>query len=421
MKNILLISNSLGLGGTEKTLQIYAKYLNKKKFNVFVCGFFSGGEREKLIKPHVKKIFLAQGNVEKIKKFIAQNKIEIVYFLSTDFSGKTPTFFKTLELFRFLKNQTLKQVQDNTDVDCHAELGSASSNQPIKVIETSQFAVWNPQIDALLDKKLFVSRTCLQKYFWKNKFKIKKNLSQPKTNFIQHKSKQVDEADKYNFLYNPLDIAEMKKHTISKKEIADLKNKLGIKPNEIVLGRIGRPDPWKWDSLTIKVAQELKKRKIPFKFIVRSAPKKIINQINNSFFYKSLKKHFIFLPLTPDEKEICKTYQTLDIYVHFSFIGETFGCALAEAMFFKKPIITSETDYKKWWIPYDRDNAQTEIVENNKNGYVENNVKKIADLIIKLSSNKKLYKKIGESNYKKSTTVFNAKNLVKKLGRYLIN
>ena len=37
--------NQLGIGGTEKTIQIFAKYLDRTRFEVFACGLLGGGHR----------------------------------------------------------------------------------------------------------------------------------------------------------------------------------------------------------------------------------------------------------------------------------------------------------------------------------------------------------------------------------------
>jgi glycosyltransferase involved in cell wall biosynthesis len=42
---VLHVCNQLGLGGTEKTLQTFCKYLDKSRFEVFACGRLSGGVR----------------------------------------------------------------------------------------------------------------------------------------------------------------------------------------------------------------------------------------------------------------------------------------------------------------------------------------------------------------------------------------
>ncbi len=42
---VLHVCNQLGIGGTEKTLQIFCQYLDKSKFEVFACGREGGGLR----------------------------------------------------------------------------------------------------------------------------------------------------------------------------------------------------------------------------------------------------------------------------------------------------------------------------------------------------------------------------------------
>ena len=42
---VLLACNQLGIGGTEKTMQIFSKYLDRARFEVFACGLRDGGIR----------------------------------------------------------------------------------------------------------------------------------------------------------------------------------------------------------------------------------------------------------------------------------------------------------------------------------------------------------------------------------------
>jgi len=42
---VLQACNQLGIGGTEKTLQTFSKYLDKSRFEVFACGLLAGGPR----------------------------------------------------------------------------------------------------------------------------------------------------------------------------------------------------------------------------------------------------------------------------------------------------------------------------------------------------------------------------------------
>ena len=42
---VLQACNQLGIGGTEKTIQVFSKYLDRSKFDVFACGLGAGGPR----------------------------------------------------------------------------------------------------------------------------------------------------------------------------------------------------------------------------------------------------------------------------------------------------------------------------------------------------------------------------------------
>lgn len=47
---VLLACNQLGIGGTEKTIQTFAKYLDRSRFEVFACGLHAGGIRAEELK-----------------------------------------------------------------------------------------------------------------------------------------------------------------------------------------------------------------------------------------------------------------------------------------------------------------------------------------------------------------------------------
>lgn len=40
---VLQACNQLAIGGTEKTLQVFSKYLDRSRFEVYACGLKSGG------------------------------------------------------------------------------------------------------------------------------------------------------------------------------------------------------------------------------------------------------------------------------------------------------------------------------------------------------------------------------------------
>lgn len=369
--NILEISNIFGLGGTEKTLQIYCKHLNKEKFNIFACGFMGSGPREKNIKRYVKKIIIVNGDENKLISFVEENKIDIVHWHSILRDRRT--MYKVIKFLEYCKRNK------------------------IKVIETSQFTYFDNRIDNLLYKKIFVSKANLIKFYYKY-------------------GKKIKNKDEYALIYNPLDFKELEEAKLSKYEISKFKAKLGIKDYDFVIGKMGRADIWKWSDEIIDVVPNLIKEIPNLKVVIRALPSQKLSKIKST----KLEKYFILLPETSNEKELYATYQILDLLVHTSRIGECNSVAINEMMFFGKPVITNSTDFMQFTI-FDRDNGQVELIENGKNGFIANSVKEIAKKIIYLRNNKNVYDVISKENTRKAKELFDIENIIKIFDNVILN
>lgn len=368
-KNILEICNQLWIWWTEKTLQIFCKYINKTKYNVFTCWIFSWWIRELIIKDLVSDILVANWDIEEIKKFVIQNNIDLVHWHSIT-QNPWVQFDKSIELLKFFKSRN------------------------IKIIETSPFSLYNEQIDNLLDIKLFVSKTSLIKFFYKFWTKIK-------------------DKSKYSYLYNPLDIDELEKFRLTKIEKINLREQYGISKDDFVIWKVWRANLWKWDDIIIDIIPKLIKEIKNLKVIIRAIP-----EIKKKKILKMwLEKYFIFLPESVMEKDITDTYQLMDIMVHTSRIGESFWIALVEWMFFGLPIITKSTDFTKYTI-FDRDNSQVEIVNDSENWYIENSINWVINKVIKLYKNKDLLENISKTNINYSINLFNSNKLAKELENF---
>ncbi|PIY94082.1 MAG: hypothetical protein COY68_03620 [Candidatus Levybacteria bacterium CG_4_10_14_0_8_um_filter_35_23] len=375
MINILEITNNFGLGGTEKTMQTYCKYLDKKKFNVYACGFLGGGPREKYIKDHVINILVANGDSKKTINFIKENKIKIFHYHN---------IIRTKNIRNLDKGKLIKVL-------------AFCKENNIKIIETSAFSLFDEDIDCFIDFKLFVSKTNIVKYIWKY-------------------NEKVINLNNYSYLYNPIDIDELKKYKLSKAEIVKVKEKYGIKPQNFVVGKLGRADIWKWSDEIIDVVPYLIKEIPNLKIVIRALPKQKLSKIRKM----KIENYFILLPETSSEKKIAETDQVMDIMLHTSRIGETFGVAIAEGMFFGIPIVTISTDFMQFTL-FDRDNAQIEVVENDKNGFVENSIKKMADKIIYLKKNISVLNLVSKENTKKSVELFGAENIIKSFENMILD
>jgi glycosyltransferase involved in cell wall biosynthesis len=368
--NILEITHDLGIGGTQKTMQLYCRYLNKNKFNVYACGFLHGGPREKNINKYVKDLLLAKGNEEKVIEFIKKNNIEIFHFHGL-FRNKTT--IKLLKVLKFCKENN------------------------IKTIETSPFSLFDKEVDDLIDIRLFVSKTNIIKYIWKY-------------------NNQVKNLNNFTYIYNPLDIEDLEKYILTKNEKIQVRRKYGISKNDFVIGKLAQAALWKWSDEIIDVVPFLIKKIPNLKVVIRSLPKQKLSKIKRM----GIEKYFILLPETSIEEEIVETFQVMDIMLHTSRIGETFGVAIAEAMYFGIPIVTVSTDFMQFTL-FDRDNAQMEVVENGKNGFVANSIKEIAGKIMLLKENKNIYNLISKSNTKKAEKFFVGEKIVREFENIILN
>ena len=101
-----------------------------------------------------------------------------------------------------------------------------------------------------------------------------------------------------------------------------------------------------------------------------------------------------------------KIPNSIDILAHSSLIGESFGCTIAEAMSQGKPVIVNSTPYF--------DNAQIELVDHNKNGYIANNPEAYANAVYDLMENRSKLESFKTEAIKKSK-LFHAPRLTEDL------
>lgn len=151
---VLEVCNALGMGGTEKVLQILVKYLDKSKFDVSVCGLQDGGPRAAIIGSYGVEVFTRADVGDLCRKL----RPDIFHIHRAGWTEPGP-----IE---------------------HAK----ESGVPV-IIETNVFG----RLDAspaehLIDCHLFVSYFCARRYqSW---------IGHPLT------------SDKYKVLYNPIDLEE---------------------------------------------------------------------------------------------------------------------------------------------------------------------------------------------------------------------
>ena len=346
--NLLILTNTHGIGCTNRTIEVFTRKLNRKLFNIHL-------------------IYLDQAYDNPIEHSNGFKEINIV-LTNSIFFGEGKSYQKAIALLNYCQQQQ------------------------IRVVDIAHFAKFDPLVDSLLTKRLFVSQTLLLKYAL---LAQKHGLS----------------LGKYDYLYNPVSIIT---RTLSDTKLAEQAAVAAKGTSQFVIGRIGRANIDKWDHMIIKIVPYILAKIPQCKFIIQSMPKELISKIPTN-----LKHHVQVLPETNNHQQVLETIQRCDILVQTSKIGESFGCAIAEGMALGKPIITNSTDFHAP-VFFDRDNAQIELIEDTVNGFVENTPEKMAQRIVELYENRALYEKISQANKKKVATLFGVEKLTQRLENFLL-
>ncbi len=346
MKNLLFLLPGFWLWWTEKTAYIYMKSL-KKEFNVFSASIFWWWARLMDFKNCGEDTLVAEWDYWKIKEFIVKNNIDIIYMHWISKSKNTK------ELINFLD-----WVKNNW----------------IIIIETSPFSVFSPDTDKYIDYKLFVSKGSLLKFL--RKFKNSK-------------------ITKYDYLYNPIDSDYLQKFVLDKEQKIKEREKLWINKEDFVIWKVWRADLWKWDDTIINIVPLLIKDIPNLKVVIRSLPNYKLKKIKKLW----IEKYFVLLPESVDERDIANTYQIMDVMLHTSRIGESFGIALVEWMFFWIPVLTTDTDWMQRTV-FDRDNSQWEILWKHNKGFVNNDINSIIKIIRDFYGDKSLIENVWSKNKK---------------------
>lgn len=359
--NILELAGSLSYAGTERVMLTFAKYLNRDFFNVFVTSYGCGGLREEHLKRMKIDYLIANYSIDAIIDFVKKNKINILHFHRC---GKYIAY--EFEIMR-----KVKEFDDK-----------------IVIIETNVFGKFDRLSDKYIDCHLNISKIMLNERY----------------------ARAVGRFDfqKVKVVYNPVDYKHFENFAVNVNDIKKYKHNLGINENDFVIGKLGRPHIAKWGDLVLEMMPYLVKFVPNIKFIIRSAPNSRIKKVKRSKY----NNYFIFLENTSDDMKIALFYSAIDIYVHASKIGESFGMTLAEAGIFKKPVVVNSTPT--------RDNTQIELIDHMKSGIIANHPQTFARAIAYLYKNPEKRREMGGAGYVKVLKEYNPEKITIQLEKVFI-
>lgn len=274
----------LGFGGTEKSLQIVSKHLDKEKYEIYY-----------MYAPKITK-----GR----KPYLENSNINFIPFSFTEKETTYPFYIKNME-------PRLPEVIGKNKIDLLITAGTGYAEYPFNIIRNIPILLVN----------IFGSPSTQKN--------IRKHISISKE--VEKKIRPIVHRSKCEVMYIP---SEKPRADYVEKGIA-LRNSLGLYSNDVVFGRIGRADDGIFDPIGIDAFKKVVRKYPEAHYIIQSPPPMLIKKVAEENI-----PNVYFLEPSSDEGKIWAFHFALDILAHFRLDGESCGLNIIESMIANNPIIT---------------------------------------------------------------------------------
>ncbi len=294
----------LAYGGTSSMMQIFAKYLDKKKYEVFfmysdkvdpISGI-SIAANTRLGFMENTGVFLIPFNYEKIESYHP-------YFIR----GMSPNVYDIIRDF---------------NIDLMIVPGAGHAEFPFSTIKNIPIIFFN-----------IFGQPNLQK-------NIKFHLCI--SDEVASKLSPIVPQEKIKVVYvpteGPMDKAEAGKL---------IRKNLGISDKDIVFGRIGRKSDPLYDPIGIEAFKRVVKKFPRIHYVIVGAPQILLQQQEREKI-----PNIHFLPEIGTKDGLWAFYYAIDVLAHFRKDGESFGLNIVEAMYAQKPIISHKSIYWNAHLEY---------------------------------------------------------------------
>ncbi len=362
----------LGLGGTEKEIQILCKYLDQEKFETHVFA-------PRFPIPAARKIkdFLGAflGSVH-CKRRWEQNK----YALCRAEAFNKILGPKNLHLYRAGNFKALLRAVAPDILHVHHSGEFVSPLNSVEILKS---------VPLLFTMNVFgiQDRTPCQQAPHKILFP---------SHWLKESCSWAHGDSRCDVLYCPIEKPLTQEN---------MRQELNIGENIFVVGRIGRNADDIHDSISLKAYREIESSSTLF--LAVSPPPKMVEEALSLGI-----KRIQTLEPTVDDTTLSKFYNTIDVLAHARKDGETFGCVIAEAMIHGKPVVSHYSDER---------NAQAELLREESGFVVErNDWKSYAAHLRALQNNKELRLAMGERAKKRALENFEASVVTRRLESFYL-
>jgi len=381
MKNILFVHQSAELYGSDKTLLLLLKHINKQKFYPVVVLPNDGPLKIELEKENI-EVFIAPVIKLHRKMFTPTNLLLLLNHLRQGFSTLNRlhkkyrfeiVYSNTLAVligFIFARIKGIKHVWHVHEIIESPKVVSKLFSFLINR-KSNFFTIYNSKATAT---------------FWESFFTERKN---------------------YSVISNGL---EIQSNDITTDEIELVRKNLFEVEEEIVVGLVGRINRWKGQFVLLEafhyLAQKHSNLKLIFVGSTTDNQQNILKELNTKIQKYQIEKKVKIIPF---QSNINTIWKAIDIAIVPSTEPEPFGLVAVEAMLASKPVVASNHG------------GLTEIVEQLQTGFLiePNNIQELTNAIEKLINDEKLRLEMGQKGYTRAIEEFSIQKHVSKIEKVL--
>lgn len=364
MKNVLFISHTSYWGGAENSLYTLIKGLDKREFQAFVV-LPNDGELNRRLK------------LLEIRTLICPIMRWVAFYTEYNLKYRVKFFAKLVKriniISEVIKREQIDVVYTNTITPIEGAIAARVNGIP---------HIWHIreilQNDSTLKPILPIRFTYKIVAYLSDRIIVISNAQ--KSHIMAYIAKNNN--SKLLLIYNGVNISDFE--IKSKNERDCFRKKLGLSEQSLLVGCIGSLNERKAQTDLVETARIVTNRLKDVYFImVGDGDSQYISQIRSKICEYNLQKRvIIYGPV----KDIAPVYNSIDLLVSTSRV-EPFGRTIIEAMAAEKPVIAV------------RAGGPEEIIIEGKTGFLvsKGDIEMLADSIVKLLSDDKMIKRMGQA------------------------
>lgn len=349
---VLTIIYDLDIGGTQRAAQNFAMAYHVNGHDSRVLPVYQGGIRQSELTNMGIKVYshgdAIDGSIEQIQKWHP----DIIHIHRW---GEPDSYLS--KILRSLKTKHTK------------------------VIETNVFSFTDNSLDSsLIDVHCHLSEWCLWKW---NLFLKKKSLG----------------------IVIPYLVISNNFYKETREKILLHKKKIGLPLDKFIFGRIGQKSPAKFHKYIYIAFDQLYSTRMDVHLLIVGLPSHLQDEIKSLTSFKQ--GAITLVDCIVGDEELRITYNTMDCFLHFSTIGESFGMVLAEAQLCEVPVISVSTPK--------RDNSQLEVLLHNESAIILKDQRYLKEVMEKIQDGYYPLAQFGDRGRRHILDTFTPKALIPKL------